>query len=164
MSEDVGPVGQVDLFGLDLLAEGFFGRAGVLLEYSDEGIEIRDSSGRARESVGRHRDDQHLGATPVEMVEVKLVGPMDQRISGLGTMPAGIAGFDIAAGQDDGREGLLMDVPRQEITGAMALSTPRRPSHPAPKRIPFKTCHAGEFTVNSTSEANRSGHQELTCV
>lgn len=163
--EDVGPVRQGNRLGLDLLADGIFRSRRIVFENVDYGIEIRESTGCTGESPGLHGDDEHLGAAPIEMIEVKLIGSMNERISRLGTMPPGIAGFHIAAGQDDGRERFLVNVAGEEITCTVALPALRWRAHPAARRISFKTWHFREFTIQSMSEAIppccRPGHSGI---
>jgi hypothetical protein len=63
--------------------------------------------------------DPHVRATPAEAVEMVLISAMQENVTGLHTVSAGIADFDVLTGQEHRGKALLVQMSWQKLTGMM---------------------------------------------
>jgi hypothetical protein len=68
--------------------------------------------------IARQRKDKHLRRAG-EAIEMTLERAVNQDIAGDDAMPAGVAGFDISARENDCREGRVVTVPVEHIVRMM---------------------------------------------
>ena len=92
------------------------GLVAIALGQAGDRVGIGDTAGHWCSVAVVDGQHQHVGAPRVEAVEVALPGLVQQDVARLHAMTAGVAGLHIAAAQHQGREAVVVRVPRQRLT------------------------------------------------
>jgi hypothetical protein len=89
----------------------------VALCQTSKGVRVRDPAGHVVVRIIGECQHQHLGASPIEPVQMTFPGLVQQDVAGLHPVASRIASFDISTGQDYRSKAALVNMSQELLAG-----------------------------------------------